>query len=109
MIGELSVDQASYSILRILFLYLGFFLSLQIVLREIILSCHHRDQRLNICYVVIYKESEVGVVAERSRVVDASSIIYRMWVRILAWSVGILVSMSKVLNHKCFFPLIRTN
>ena len=40
--------------------------------------------------------------AERSCVLDSSSGIVRMWVRIPAWSVAALVSLSKTLNHNCF-------
>ena len=37
--------------------------------------------------------------AERSRALDSSSGVVRMWVRILATA---LVSLSKTLNHNCF-------
>ena len=40
--------------------------------------------------------------AERSRVLDSSSGVVRMWVRIPAWPVAALVSLSKTLNHNCF-------
>ena len=40
--------------------------------------------------------------AERSSALDSSSDAVRMWVRILAWPVAALVSLSKTLNHNCF-------
>ena len=40
--------------------------------------------------------------AERSSALDSSSGVARMWVRILAWLVAALVSLSKTLNHNCF-------
>ena len=41
-----------------------------------------------------------SVVAERSSALDSSSV--RMWVRIPAWPVAALVSLSKTLSHNCF-------
>ena len=46
--------------------------------------------------------SSWSVVAERSNALDSSSDVVRMWVRILAWPVTVLVSLSKTLNHNCF-------
>ena len=43
-----------------------------------------------------------SVVAERSSALDSSSGIVRTWVRISAWPVAALVSLSKILNHNCF-------
>ena len=43
-----------------------------------------------------------SVVAERSSAPDSSSGVVRMWVRIPAWPVAALVSLSKTLNHNCF-------
>ena len=43
-----------------------------------------------------------SVVAERSSALDSSSGVVRMWVRIPAWPVEMLVSLSKTLNHNCF-------
>ena len=43
-----------------------------------------------------------SVVAERSSALDSSSDAVRMWVRIPAWPVAALVSLSKTLNHNCF-------
>ena len=43
-----------------------------------------------------------SVVVERSSALDSSSDVVRMWVRILAWPVAVLVSLSKTLNHNCF-------
>ena len=43
-----------------------------------------------------------SVVAERSSAVDSSSGVVRMWVRIPAWPVAALVSLSKTLNQNCF-------
>ena len=40
--------------------------------------------------------------AERSSALDSSSGVARMWVRIPAWPVAALVSLSKTLNHNCF-------
>ena len=40
--------------------------------------------------------------AERSSALDSSSGVVRMWVRIPAWPVTALVSLSKTLNHNCF-------
>ena len=40
--------------------------------------------------------------AERSSALDSSSGVVRMWVRIQAWPVAALVSLSKTLNHNCF-------
>ena len=40
--------------------------------------------------------------AERSSALDSSSDVVRMWVRIPAWPVAALVSLSKTLNHNCF-------
>ena len=40
--------------------------------------------------------------AERSSALDSSSGVVRMWVRIPAWPVVALVSLSKTLNHNCF-------
>ena len=45
--------------------------------------------------------------AEQSRALASSSVIYRMWVRILAWSLVTLESWSKVLYHNCFSPTSR--
>ena len=44
----------------------------------------------------------ISVVAERSSVLGTSSGIVSMWVRIPAWPVAALVSLSKTLNHNCF-------
>ena len=44
----------------------------------------------------------MSVVAERSSALDSSSGVVRMWVRIPAWTVAALVSLSKTLNHNCF-------
>ena len=41
-------------------------------------------------------------IVERSRALDSSSGVVRMWVRIPAWPVAALVSLSKTLNHNCF-------
>ena len=50
-----------------------------------------------------WQRSEVwSVVAERSSALDSSSGVVRMWVRIPAWPVAALVSLSKTLNHNCF-------
>ena len=43
-----------------------------------------------------------SLVAERSSALDSSSGVVRMWVRIPAWPVAALVSLSKTLNHNCF-------
>ena len=43
-----------------------------------------------------------SVVAKRSSALDSSSGVVRMWVRIPAWPVAALVSLSKTLNHNCF-------
>ena len=43
-----------------------------------------------------------SVVAERSSALGSSSGVVRMWVRILAWTVAALVSLSKTLNRNCF-------
>ena len=43
-----------------------------------------------------------SVVADRSSALDSSSGVARMWVRIPAWPVAALVSLSKTLNHNCF-------
>ena len=40
--------------------------------------------------------------AERSSALDSSSGVVRMWVRIPAWPVAALVSLSKTLNRNCF-------
>ena len=40
--------------------------------------------------------------AERSSALDSSSGVAKMWVRIPAWPVTALVSLSKTLNHNCF-------
>ena len=40
--------------------------------------------------------------AEWSSALDSSSDVARMWVRIPAWPVAELVSLSKTLNHNCF-------
>ncbi len=45
-----------------------------------------------------------GVVAEQSMALDSSSVICRVWVQILAWSVETLVSLSKAPYHNCFSP-----
>ena len=45
---------------------------------------------------------ESSDVAERSSALDSSSGIVRMWVRIPAWPVAALVSLSKTFNHNCF-------
>ena len=39
--------------------------------------------------------------AEQSSALDSSSGVVRMWVRIPAWPVAALVSLSKTLNHNC--------
>ena len=46
--------------------------------------------------------SSCVVWAEQSSALDSSSDVVRMWVRILAWPVAALVSLSKTLNHNCF-------
>ena len=43
-----------------------------------------------------------SVVAEQSSALGSSSGVVRMWVRILAWPVAALVSLSKTMNHNCF-------
>ena len=43
-----------------------------------------------------------SVVAERSSALGSSSGVVRMWVRIPAWLIAALVSLSKTLNHNCF-------
>ena len=43
-----------------------------------------------------------SVVAERSSALDSSSGVVRMWVRVPAWPIAVLVSLSKTLNHNCF-------
>ena len=43
-----------------------------------------------------------SVVAEQCSALDSSSDVVRMWVRIPAWPVAALVSLSKTLNHDCF-------
>ena len=40
--------------------------------------------------------------AERSSALDSSSGVVRMWVRISAWPIAGLVSLSKTLHHNCF-------
>ena len=40
--------------------------------------------------------------AERSSALDSSPGVVRMWVRIPAWPVATLVSLSKTLKHNCF-------
>ena len=40
--------------------------------------------------------------AEQSSQLDSSSGVVRMWLRIPAWPVTALVSLSKTLNHNCF-------
>ena len=40
--------------------------------------------------------------AERSSALDSSSDAVRMWVRIPAWPVAVLVSLSKTFNHNYF-------
>ena len=44
--------------------------------------------------------------AERSSALDSSSDVVSMWVRILAWPVAMLVSLSKTLNLNCFVLLM---
>ena len=39
---------------------------------------------------------------ERSSALDSSSGVVRMWVRIPAWLVAALVSLSKTFKHNCF-------
>ena len=41
--------------------------------------------------------------------VGSSFVVCIMWVRILAWSVRVLVHMSKALYHDCCSPLRSTN
>ena len=46
-----------------------------------------------------------SVVAERSRALDSSFGVVRMWVRIPAWTAGrgaCVLVLSKTLNHNCF-------
>ncbi len=50
-----------------------------------------------------------GVSWLRSRVVDSSSLAYRMCVRILARPVATLVSLRRAIYHKCFSPPRSTN
>ena len=50
----------------------------------------------------IFTRMKCSVVAERSSALDSSSVVVRMWVRIPAWPVAALVSLSKTLNHNCF-------
>ena len=40
--------------------------------------------------------------AKRSTALDPSSGVVRMWVRIPAWPVAVLVSLGKTLNQNCF-------
>ena len=51
---------------------------------------------------ILEHSNESSVVAERSRALDSSSSVVRMWVRIPAWPVAALVSLSTTLNHNCF-------
>ena len=44
----------------------------------------------------------MDVVAEQSSALYSSSDVVRRWVRIPAWVVAALVSLSKTLNHNCF-------
>ena len=62
----------------------------------------------NLCDILnmyLYSCTKWSVVAERSSALDSSSDVGRMWVRIPAWPVAVLVSFkSKTLicNHNCF-------
>ena len=53
-------------------------------------------------FMILFLENWRCVVAERSSALDSSSGVIRMWVRIPAWPVTALVSLSKTLNHNCF-------
>ena len=55
-----------------------------------------------ICTFIFAISQSVSVVAERSSALDSSSDVVRMWVRIPAWPVAALVSLSTTLNHNCF-------
>ena len=48
-----------------------------------------------------------SVVAVRSSALDSSYGVVRMWVRIQAWPVAALVSLSKTLNRNCFVLRMR--
>ena len=54
------------------------------------------------CKPGLWGNNRGSVVAERSSALDSSSGVVRMWVRIPAWPVAALVSLSKTLNHNCF-------
>ena len=55
------------------------------------------------CISIQYYELECcGRAISYSHALDSSSGVVRMWVRILAWPVAALVSLSKTLNHNCF-------
>ena len=60
----------------------------------------HRQQI--VCCWSPLKLLQWRVVAERSSALDSSSGVVRMWVRIPAWPVAALASLSKTLNHNCF-------
>ena len=49
----------------------------------------------------------MSVVAERSSALDSSCDVVRMWVRIPAWPVTVLVSLSKTLYQNCFVLRMR--
>ena len=57
---------------------------------------------LMLSYMLYNYYLEWSVVAERFSALDSSSCVVKMWVRISAWPVAVLVSLSKTLNHNCF-------
>ena len=59
--------------------------------------CSHKELTTPRCMWNVVK-------AEWSKKMDSGSVIYRMWVLILAWSAMTLVCLSKALNHNISSP-----
>ena len=78
-------------------------------LKQPALKCtvqQHPSLFLNCC-ILLHREwlglrNVWSVVAEPSSALDSSCGVVRMWVRIPAWPVVALVSLSKTLDHNCF-------
>ena len=70
-------------------------------LEQILIGSQWRLNRVEVMCKESHGSSPSGV-AERSSALDSSSGVVRMWVRIPAWPVAALVSLSKTLNHNCF-------
>ena len=65
-------------------------------------TCQPAQWHLSSCGYSRQSYPRGSTTAEQSSALDSSSGVVRMWVRIPAWPLAALVSLSKTLNHNCF-------